>query len=169
MGTVRSRLFIYFVLALLLLAAREVQAAVKPRVFLGKVVKVVDGDTIYVEKRLVSVSVRMDAIDAPESKQARGKEATAWLSAKLLGKKVRVVPKTIDRYGRIVAQVELNGKNVNRAAVEAGWAWVYREYISKKQLVAWVKLEDEAKLKKLGVWQDSNPERPSDYRKRLKK
>ena len=152
---------LWIVLSLLLGAA----TAERPATYVGKCTRVIDGDICWIERQHVTVKVRLACIDAPEHDQARGKEATAALSAKLLGKTVRVLPQTIDRYGRTVAQLEVDGESINRAQVEAGWAHVYTEYIPKKQLAEWLKLQETAKEKHVGVWQDKDPQRPSDFRK----
>jgi endonuclease YncB( thermonuclease family) len=43
--------------------------------FTGRVVKVTDGDTITVLVHNKQIKVRLDSIDAPESKQAFGKRS----------------------------------------------------------------------------------------------
>ena len=61
---------------------------------------------------------------------------------------------TVDRYGRIVGRVYVNGVVVNRELVAQGFAWVYRKYSNDAELL---RLEAEAKEKGLGLWADPNP------------
>ncbi len=58
------------------------------------------------------------------------------------GKQARVVEVTIDRYGRIVGRVYVEGVHVNRELVAQGFAWVYRKYSDDAELL---RLEAEAK------------------------
>ncbi len=61
---------------------------------------------------------------------------------------------TMDRYGRIVGRVFIDGIDVNRELVAQGYAWVYRKYSNDAELLS---LEAEAKQKRLGLWADPNP------------
>ena len=55
--------------------------------FEGKVIKVIDGDTITVtDKKEVEYEVQLEGIDAPELKQDFGKESTQSLTKLLKGK-----------------------------------------------------------------------------------
>ncbi|MDK8013926.1 thermonuclease family protein, partial [Escherichia coli] len=75
----------------------------------GKVTRVIDGDTIEVktlpEKILVyeiPIRVRLINIDAPEKKQPFGRWSTNQLKALLAGQSVTVSYTQTDRYGRIL-------------------------------------------------------------------
>ncbi len=52
-----------------------------------------------------------------------------------------------DRYGRLVANLYVDGKWVNAEMVRSGSAWVYRQYAKTPELF---KLEAEAKADKRG-------------------
>ncbi len=69
---------------------------------------------------------------------------------------------TKDRYGRIVGRVYLGEKDVNRELVAQGYAWVYRKYSDDAELL---ELEAEAKKKGLGLWADTNPIPPWEWRR----
>ncbi len=69
---------------------------------------------------------------------------------------------TIDRYGRIVGRVYVDGINVNRELVAQGYAWVYRRYSNDAELL---ELESGAKQKGLGLWADPNPIPPWEWRR----
>jgi micrococcal nuclease len=73
--------------------------------FSGNVVSVHDGDTITVLVDKTQIKVRLDGIDAPESKQAFGSKAKQALSEKIVGKQFTV--EWSDRYGRTIGKVRL--------------------------------------------------------------
>ncbi|MDP3941042.1 MAG: thermonuclease family protein [bacterium] len=129
---------------------------------LFKVVEVVDGDTIKVNLRGVIESVRLLAIDTPETKDPRkpvqcfGREATNKMKAFVSGQYVKLVDDRLqgnrDKYQRLLRYVYLqNGTFVNRQMVEQGYAFSYKEYPTK-YLEDFNKLEKFAREKELGLW-----------------
>lgn len=87
--------------------------------FNGKVVRVVDGDSLYVNTR--KKQVRLWAVDAPETDEKGYGEAKAMLKKMAMGRKIRCTIKDIDKYGRTVAQCsDENGKDINGALIESG-------------------------------------------------
>ncbi len=68
----------------------------------------------------------------------------------------------VDRYGRIVGRVYVDGIDVNRELVAQGFAWVYRKYSDDAELL---ELEAQARGKGLGLWTDPNPIPPWDWRR----
>jgi endonuclease YncB( thermonuclease family) len=90
-----------------------------------RVQRIVDGDTVYMRD---GTKVRLHGIDTPERDQPYGKQATRNLD-KLIGGKVFVAEKDIDRYGRLVGVIYTpEGVNVNEAMVCGGHAWWYSRY-----------------------------------------
>ncbi|WP_252341701.1 thermonuclease family protein, partial [Escherichia coli] len=67
----------------------------------GKVIRVLDGDTIEVLQDKKPVRIRLANIDAPEKKQAFGRWSANQLKALLAGQSVTVSYTQTDRYGRI--------------------------------------------------------------------
>lgn len=128
----------------------------------GKVIRVLDGDTIEVLQDKKPVRVRLANIDAPEKKQAFGRWSTNQLKALLAGQSVTVSYTQTDRYGRIVGRVfTTNGTEASRFMVQSGAAWVYGRYNTDKSLPA---LQREAQEQKRGLWTDSNPVPPWEWR-----
>ena len=124
----------------------------------GRVVRVLDGDTIDVMLSQHPVRVRLVNIDAPEKKQDYGR----W-SEKIM-KTVTVTYFQRDRYGRILGQVYApDGMNVNHFMVRAGAAWVYEQYNTDPVLPV---LQGEARQQKRGLWADSAPVPPWVWRSR---
>lgn len=135
----------------------------------GKVTRVIDGDTIEVktlpEKILVyeiPIRVRLINIDAPEKKQPFGRWSTNQLKALLAGQSVTVSYTQTDRYGRVLGRVVTgNGTEANRQQVLKGAAWVYDMYNTDNSLPA---LQREAQTQKRGLWADNHPVPPWEWR-----
>src|SRR5688572_24398240 len=83
--------------------------------FTGRVVKVSDGTlTVLVNK--TQIRVRLDAIDAPESRQPFGKRSRQSLAQLCATKDARVDDRGKDRYGRTIGQVFCAGVGEQRAS-----------------------------------------------------
>ena len=116
----------------------------------AKVVGVHDGDTITVlDASKAQHKIRLASIDAPELGQPYGKNARQTMADLVFGRMVEIEPATTDRYGRTVAVVLVDKRNVNRAMVKAGAAWAYIEYLTDPVLVD---LEADAGAAKRGLW-----------------
>ena len=145
-------------LSALLLLATHVLAQ---DVIRGRTVAVTDGDTIKVltaENQLLRVRVAW--IDAPEMGQAFGRRAKQFMSALVFGKDVELRPLAIDRCGRTVAMVFVDGRDVGLELVKAGLAWAYDHYLpeaSPEIQVKYAALETAARVSRLGLWANSNP------------
>lgn len=146
-----------FVYAVIFPAARQEE-------FSGRVVTVVDGDTIGVLRDGREVLVRLDGIDAPESGQAFGPEARQFMRDAAFDRIVVVNGVEIDRSGRLIARVTANGRDLSMAAVEAGWAWQFVRHSNDRSLAA---AEARARAQRLGLWAQPDPTPPWDYRSAL--
>lgn len=128
----------------------------------GKVIRVLDGDTIEVLQDKKPIRVRLANIDAPEKKQAFGRWSTNQLKALLAGQSVTVSYTQTDRYGRIIGRVfTMNGTEASRFMVQSGVAWVYERYNVDESLPA---LQREAQEQKRGLWADPKPVPPWEWR-----
>ena len=128
----------------------------------GKVVKVVDGDTLHVYSNKKTYKIRLSGIDAPERGQAYGKRAKEHLEFLVAGKQVIAIVESKDRYGRYVASVKVQSKDVCAEMLTAGYAWHYKQYDNNKY---YDELQREAKKAKRGLWLDKKPQAPWEYRK----
>jgi endonuclease YncB( thermonuclease family) len=133
-----------------------------------------DGDTISViTEKGEKLRVRFLGIDTPETKQLHGPESQKTLEnmVKAANYKVELRYRKTDRYGRAVAFVYANGKNLNYEQIKNGSAWYYRQY--RKDLTAldasapakFEQAEKEARAQRLGLWKDANPQEPWEWRK----
>jgi endonuclease YncB( thermonuclease family) len=129
--------------------------------FTGRVVGVGDGDTITVLRDRAEVRVRIHAIDCPELHQAFGRKAKALTSELVFGKSVLVLPVTSDKYGRIVGRVVVDKRDVGLELVRSGLAWHFTRYSNDSILAD---AERAAREARRGLWADSNPTPPWDYR-----
>lgn len=131
--------------------------------FRARIDRVVDGDTLVaITEDGRSLRLRLADIDAPEKDQRWGTEATQMLSKMALGRSANVRVEDTDRYGRLVATVFVNEKNVNRAMVRDGHAWVYRKYLRDLSLP---NLEATAKRGQRGLWVNTDAIEPSRWRR----
>ena len=133
--------------------------------FTGKVIDVADGDTITILTQSDGkIKIRLAGIDCPESTQAHGEKAKQYLSSLVNGKRVRIEPETVDKYGRTVGMVLVNGANINEQIVSNGHGWVFRKYCTADYCKDWLKLEEKARKARVGLWKDANPQPPWDWR-----
>jgi len=130
----------------------------------GRVVGISDGDTLAVlDASNTQHKIRLAAIDAPEKAQAFGRRGKQKLSELCYGKTAIVNVISTDRYGRSVGDVDCSDINVNEVMVQSGFAWVYRKYDKgHEHLYAF---EDEARDARRGLWVNSNPIAPWEWRK----
>lgn len=133
----------------------------------GKVVKVLDGDSINIIQQGKEVRVRLAEIDAPEHGQAFAKKSKQALEKYVAGKYVSVEEFDRDQYGRIVGHVYIKDNWINGALVRDGYAYVYTRYAVSKKLYEY---EGQAERNKLGVWKLPKSERimPWVWRKQKK-
>lgn len=134
----------------------------RAKVILGKVTRVADGDTFtMLDEEKHAHTVRLEGIDSPEGDQEFGDEAKAALIEKLLNEYPRVEWREFDRYNRVVGHVYLSDRYINHELVAEGAAWHYTDYSSDPKLAH---AESEARSGRLGLWRDSKPIAPWDYR-----
>jgi len=132
----------------------------------GKVVGVSDGDTITVlSADKTQHKIRLYGIDCPEKAQDFGQKAKQFTSDMVFGKVVDVEAIDIDRYGRTVGMVSINGQSLNEELVRAGYAWVYNQYCKKPFCAQWDLLQKQAQANKKGLWSHPNPVAPRDFRR----
>ncbi|WP_322883878.1 thermonuclease family protein [Microvirga lotononidis] len=130
---------------------------------------IVDGDTLSIRGR--SARVRLYGIDTPEGQQTCDDAASkrylcgaraAEALADLIGRNGRVTcqEQDRDRYGRVVAVCQANGREINAEMVLQGWALEYKQYSDGR----YAKAEAEARTAKRGLWAGQFVE-PWDWRR----
>ncbi|MFC3393536.1 thermonuclease family protein [Brenneria rubrifaciens] len=128
----------------------------------GKVVKVVDGDTLIVRQSGINHRIRLLGIDAPEYRQPYGKNARRTLERKIGGKWVTVRYEAKDRYARYLGTVYYWNNNINLALLRTGQAWVYKYNRNNRELM---RHENAARRQRLGLWRQTYPQSPWVYRR----
>ncbi|WP_346983243.1 thermonuclease family protein [Chryseobacterium sp. POE27] len=133
----------------------------------GKVVKIKDGDTVVVLlEDKTQQTLRLAEVDCPENGQAFGNNAKQFTSDQVFGKNIIFYRVGKDRYGRSVAGVFYDGdRYLSREIVKAGFGWWYYKASKNTELQ---KFQDEAKVKKLGLWSDKDAISPWEFRKNKK-
>ena len=113
---------------------------------------IIDGDTI----RIGEERIRFSGIDAPEINQTCisegvevfcGQISKSLLVDKTSLEQVKCISEGKDQYNRTLAECFVNDESLSRYLVRQGYAFAYRKY-SKK----FIKDEDYAKEKKMGMW-----------------
>lgn len=129
---------------------------------LWRVVNVHDGDTLTaLDDGDVQHKIRLEGIDAPELGQPFGRVSRDRLSALVKGKTLTIHQHGKDRYGRVLARVELDGDDLGRRLVSEGLAWHYTRYSQDATLGA---AERDARSAKRGLWADREPVPPWEWR-----
>jgi len=136
------------------------------------VVSVADGDTLTViDDNKKQYRIRLAGIDAPEKGQPYGDLSKKHLSALVFKQRVLVEWQKHDRYGRVVGVVVYGKRDVCLEQVSAGLAWHYKRYASEqspKDRQAYAVAEDEARVRRVGLWRDAKPEPPWVYRSQIR-
>jgi micrococcal nuclease len=147
----------------------------------GMVVNVSDGEHLTISNNGTDINVHLYGIHAPvitrvnkskpwlsEPGQPYAGRAFMALSNKVLHQHVKLEIMRIDRHGRTVAIVLVDGHNINHEMVAEGWAWACQKHKSRHNDLEYIHAEEEARAKKLGLWAQSNPQPPWEFKKMAK-
>ena len=130
-----------------------------------KVVRVVDGDTIKVEKSGVEETVRLIGVDTPELKHPQkevecfAQEASNKAKRLMEGSVVRLeedpTQQNRDRYDRMLRYVYLqDGTLVNEVLIKEGYAFEYTYRDPYELQARFIESQNEAELASRGLWGD---------------
>jgi endonuclease YncB( thermonuclease family) len=161
-----------------LIALGFISLGVQAETFSAKVIVVIDGDTVMVlregggnaagfplNSHLGSgqkIKIRLADIDAPEKDQPFGKQSHDALLEMVGKKQVQIDSRAVDQYGRTVGLITLDGRNVNQEQVRRGMAWADSHY---RRDNTYVSLQREAQQARRGLWAQTNPQAPWQWRK----
>lgn len=129
--------------------------------------KVVDGDTFWVDDGSPKgLKIRLIGVDAPESRNVFKKvigyfgiEAKQYMTSLIGGKNVKLEYDVdhLDQYGRTLAYVYLeDGTFVNADLVKNGYAMVMTVPPNVKYAEDFVRLQQEARENRRGLWKEGN-------------
>jgi micrococcal nuclease len=131
----------------------------------GKVVGVIDGDSITVLHDGGQEQIRLWGIDCPEKGQDFGTKAKQLTATLVFSKVVEIEPVTKDRYGRTVAFVRVGDRLLNEELVRQGLPRVFTRYCNRPICQEWQILKAEARERKRGLWCMPNAIPPWKFRK----
>lgn len=134
----------------------------------GKVIRVLDGDTLNIQTRENAVhTIRIQGIDAPDEKQDNAKKSRKNLEELILDKDVKVVAHKSDQRGYVIGSVYLLGRDIGLFQIESGMAWHFKQY-SYEQTAAnrktYALAETKAKADRLGLWEKGDAVPPWELR-----
>jgi endonuclease YncB( thermonuclease family) len=133
-------------------------------VLVGKVVRVIDGDTVEVLDSSMNVHrVRLKGIDAPERGQAFYQVAKENLDDIAINREVTITWNKVDKWNRIIGKVLLDRRDVCLEQVRAGLAWHFKKYQneqSEEDRQLYESAEKEARSSRRGLWHDDSPTAP---------
>jgi micrococcal nuclease len=127
--------------------------------------EITDGDTFWIDDGTErGLKIRLIGIDAPESRRTGrkeigyfGSEAKHYLAELLTGQQVRLIYDVdrYDQYQRTLAYVYLeDGTFVNAELIRQGYARVMTVPPNVRYAEKFVKLQQRARRKGLGLWDD---------------
>ena len=113
-----------------------------------KVYKIADGDTFILENN--KQTIRLFGIDAPEMDNCYGPESYARLDELLKKRQVQLKEPVVDKFGRVVALVYVDGQLINEIMIREGFAAYRSEPGSGKE--AMKAAHEIAKTNKIGIY-----------------
>jgi len=125
------------------------------------VAAVYDGDTFVTE---ADRTVRLWGIDAPESEQPYGEEATHELAGLIENAaQLYLYVKDTDQYGRTVAVLYDGSLDLNEELLRRGAAWYYERYAPSAS--DYQAAQDIAQMENVGLWRgQDDPIPPWEWR-----
>jgi endonuclease YncB( thermonuclease family) len=135
----------------------------------GTVVGISDGDTLtLLDANKTQYRIRLDGIDAPERTQPYGQRARQSLGALAHGRVASADCPKVDRYGRAVCRVIIDGVDVGLEQIRRGYAWHYVKYAHEQRAAdreKYARAESDARSASIGLWSFSAPIPPWDFRR----
>lgn len=116
--------------------------------------RVIDGDTA---ESMEGQKIRMLGINAPEKSMPFSEEATDFLKEQIQNKQIQIESYGVGKYGRTLAYVFLDDKNINKEILSHGFGTLY--YYEKDNYYTEMKQAEEfARLNQKGLWKKSPDE-----------
>ena len=150
----------------LALAALAWAGGVQAASFRATVTHVSDGDTVWVRPAHggPAIAIRIVGIDAPESCQDFGPQATRALAGRVLHQVVQVRTRGVDDYQRRLARIALGREDIGAWLVRDGYAW---SMTFRGRAGPYAGLEARARQAQRGLWAARDPLPPRDFRRRF--
>jgi endonuclease YncB( thermonuclease family) len=134
----------------------------RAEVISGKVVAVIDGNTLEVfTAENETYKILLYGIDSPELGQEFGERAKMFLEKLVLNKSVNAEIQGKDRWGNRLAVVLIDGKDPREELLQEGLAWT----AERNPIETFESIKEKAKQKGKGLWKDQEPTPPWIYRR----
>lgn len=131
--------------------------------FQGKVVRIIEGDTLAVRHDERVWRVRLYGIDCPEKGQYYRDQAVKYVKERAFEQEVRVKFKSRDKWGRIIGEVVLpDGRILNHELLNEGLAWWFKGKWPGD--LTYEALEATARSNRKGLWSGKSPIPPWEWR-----
>jgi len=155
----------FLLIVQVLICLFSVQQVCAQSVVSGLVTKIIDGDSLQVISEGKTIIIRLYGIDCPEYGEKFAQQAKKFVKKRVYKKNITFISEYFDSYGRVVAIVMYDGKNLNKEIVRSGLAWVYPRYCIKEVCKTWKENEKKARKNKKGVWSEQNPIAPWKWKR----
>ena len=155
----------YFVLlALLTLSAPAAADKLLP----GRVLHVLDGDSLILDVGGGQYRVELADIDAPELNQPWGRAARDWLGQALRGRFVVVRSSDVSRDGHIRGRLLFKNHDPGATLLYQGLAWCVPQPDGKavSESREYLDAQADARAARRGLWSDASPVPPWEWRRR---
>ncbi len=116
--------------------------------------QVIDGDTA---KSTDGQTIRFLGINTPEKSMPFSEDATDFLEKQILNKQIQIESYGVGKYGRTLAYVFIDDKNINKEILLQGLASLYY-YEEDKYYDDLKQAEEFARLNQKGIWKKSPDE-----------
>ncbi|MDJ0738174.1 MAG: thermonuclease family protein [Gammaproteobacteria bacterium] len=136
----------------------------------GRVLRVIDGDSLVLELRGAQHRIELHGIDAPELNQPWGGTAAAQLQRRLAGAFVVVTRHAVDRANRTVGSIRVHDRDVALDLLSGGLAWstvpLPDGATDSRPPHPYTRAERQARDAGRGLWSDAAPIAPWEWRRR---
>lgn len=150
-------------LATLFSAASSASAAV----LFGTVTEIADGNTVTILCLKRPLNIGLEAVDAPEKDQPYGDVAKQHLSDLIAGKYVSVEYTGLGSNALIIGKITCDEMDVGAQMLRDGVAWYDKNNntrLTEDERKIYAASEAAARKEHRGLWQDSSPTPPWEFR-----
>ncbi len=122
-----------------------------------RVLRIIDGDTVDVDCGELKDRVRLLRIDTPERKEPGFSAAKAALRGLIDNREIFLdfeEPGELKRgkYGRVLAYLQVDGRNLNLEMVRMGWTGFYTRFGTGRFGTEFERAQREARSARRGIW-----------------
>jgi endonuclease YncB( thermonuclease family) len=142
------------------IAGLGVPTGVHAAVVTGRVISVIDGDTLVIRTPGRDQRLDLAEIAAPVAAQPYGAAAKKALAALVQEQEIQVDLPEQGENVPVRRSVQHNGRNVSAELLRRGLAWVDRKNVSERRLFTF---EAQARIAKIGLWKDANAIPPWEW------